>query len=298
MAQKKGELFCSRHGSDVNTLKSGVFYINTNTLEECDWHVTRLSLNFNLDTRQTYRTPAREYTVSPEKYLLLNEGQSFTTFSTSDIPNRMVTIAFQVGLADSVMQGLWSDEKQLLDEPFITSEGRTHFLEKTYPMDAVLFESVKNLTALEDKHALDFGLETLLLYILKKQLNVRREILSIKKSKTSTRLELYKRLHWSMDYLHENFASDITVEQLATIACLSTFHYKRLFAELFHVPPHQYLIRVRLEKACSLLQGDWKVSDVCRQVGWRDPSSFARLFKRHFAMSPDQYRNRARFVHR
>ncbi|HEY0770084.1 MAG TPA: AraC family transcriptional regulator, partial [Sphingobacteriaceae bacterium] len=243
----------------MNALKSGIFFIHGKAFEECDWHVTRLSLNFNLDDRQVYRTPSRAYTISPEKYLLLNEGQSFKTLANSCSPNRMVTIAFQVGLADKLLQGLNTVEKQLLDEPFKTPEGKVNFLEKTYLLDLALRNSVDKLTALEDEVRVDEALEELLLELVRRQLGVRKEIISIKKSRMSTRLEVYRRLHWSLEHLAENFASDITVEDLARVACLSTFHYKRLFAEVFTLSPYQYLIKLRLEKACTLLKEGGKV---------------------------------------
>jgi AraC family transcriptional regulator len=290
LAKKKGELFCSRHGSGMAELKSGIFYINQNSFEECDWHITRLSLNFNLDEKQTYRTSSREHTVSPEKYLLLNEGQSFKTFARYNSPTRMVTIAFQVGLAERLLQGLTTDCLQLLDDPFQSSNGKAEFIEKAYPLDTALTENVAWLAELNDDAVVDQTLENLLLEILQRQLKVREEILSIRKSKPSTRLEVYRRLHWSLEYLQENFSTDLAIDQLARVACLSTFHYKRLFTELFHIPPYQYLIKLRLEKACALLCTERNVRDICVDVGWKDPSSFSRLFKREFCMTPEQYR--------
>lgn len=292
LATKKGELFCSRHGSNMADLKSGIFYINENSFEECDWHVTRLSLNFNLDERQVYRTNSREHTVSPEKYLLLNEGQSFKTVANYEAPTRMITIAFQVGLAERLLQDLTSDSKQLLDEPFQSPSGKNHFLEKTYPLDESLTSKVMQLTSINDDEEIDELLQNLLVEIVRKQVCIRKEILSVKKLKPATRLEVYRRLHWSLDFLHENFFTDLSTEQLAQVACMSTFHYKRLFTELFAIPPYQYLIKLRLEKACSLLRTERKVSDICVDVGWKDPSSFSRLFKRYFFMTPEQYRQR------
>jgi AraC family transcriptional regulator len=294
LAKKKGELYCSRHSSGMAELKSGIFYIHENAFEECDWHITRLSLNFNLDEKQAYRTSSREHTVSPEKYLLLNEGQSFKTLAHYNTPTRMVTIAFQVGLAEKLLHGLATDCQQLLDEPFQSPNGKAEFIEKTYPLDTALTENVAWLAELNDDVVVDQALENLLLEILQRQMNVRKEILSIKKLKPSTRLEVYRRLHWSLEYLHENFSADLTIDQLAQVACLSTFHYKRLFTELFNTPPYQYLIKLRLEKACALLCTERKVGDICVDLGWKDPSSFSRLFKREFCMTPEQYRQAKR----
>src|SRR5688500_12119372 len=145
LAKKKGELFCSRHSANMADLKSGVFYINSKSLEECDWHVTRLSLNFNLDGQQVYHAGSRAFSISPEKYLLINQGQLFKTSAQSETSNRMVTLAFQVGLAENILQGLASGWGELLDDPFRSPSGLPEFLEKTYPMDAKIHTSVTDL---------------------------------------------------------------------------------------------------------------------------------------------------------
>jgi AraC family transcriptional regulator len=292
LAKKKGELFCSRHDSNMASLKSGVFFIDSNLFDECDWHVTRLSLNFNLDEKQRYQAGSREFIVSPDKYLLLNEGQSFKTSSSCSSRNRMITIAFQVGLPEKILCGLDNSEKDLLDSPFENPCGKAQFLEKTYSLDPSLQHEIKRLTTIDDELELGQSLENLLSVIVRSQLRIRSEILSIKKAKPSTRVEIYKRLHWSLDFLHENFTSDLTVEDLAKVACLSTFHYKRLFSEIFKISPYQYLIKLRLEKACALLQTERRVSEICQHVGWKDPSSFTRLFKRQFLFTPEQFRHR------
>lgn len=291
LAKKKGELYCSRHGSNMSELTSGVFCIEKDFVDECDWHVTRLSLNFNLDGKQTYHTPTRAFSISPHKYLLLNEGQKFKTSSQAKAPNRMVTVAFQVGLADKLVTSLTSASHALLDDPFKNSHGSTEFLEKTYAMNPTIHSAVSELVDFSgESHELDQRLEDLLLHILQDQLNVRKEILKISKAKASTKIEIYRRLHWSLDFLRENFMSNISVDHMAEEACLSTFHYKRLFTELFKISPYQYLINLRLEKARTLLHSGSMIHEVCKEVGWKDPSSFARLFKKRFKTTPLQFK--------
>src|SRR5689334_19493001 len=88
LARKSGELYCSKHSQDMTHLKSGVFYINEKSFEECDWHQTRLSLNFNFDDAQSYHVGSNNYSVSPSKYLLIAEGQWFKTSAQYKSPAR------------------------------------------------------------------------------------------------------------------------------------------------------------------------------------------------------------------
>ena len=105
LALKAGELYCSKHSADMHALKSGMFYIVDKKFDECDWHVTRLSLNFNLDVIQPYFIGDREYRVSPQKYLLINEGQSFKTVNEEQ-QARMITLAYEVGLPAQMFHSL------------------------------------------------------------------------------------------------------------------------------------------------------------------------------------------------
>src|SRR5688572_25152359 len=191
LAQKKGELYCSRHSADMHSLNSGVFFIREKIFEECDWHVTRLSLNFNFDGPQTYFAGNREYRISPDKFLLINQGQSFKTFARSLSADRMVTIAFKVGLAEQIYGSLSKTNEQLLDQPDTTASQSLRFFEKTYAIDNFLQQHVLSLlppeNASTDPNELNEKLEAILTHILVLQKGVQREVSSINKVRASTR---------------------------------------------------------------------------------------------------------------
>jgi AraC-like DNA-binding protein len=290
LALKAGELYCSKHGADMSALKSGVFYIAGKQFEECDWHVTRLSLNFNLDTTQPYFIGDREYRVSPQKYLLINEGQSFKTVN-QEARARMVTLAYQVGLPARMFNALSKSHQQLLDDADTTYD--VGFFEQTFPTDEFLMKSVH---ALCDNASRDLGedlledrLENILVHILMHQHDLRGKVMSIDKAKSSTRFEIYRRLQWAVEFGYNHFHEPIAVETLATQGCLSLFHFKRLFKEVYGLAPYQFIRNLRMEKAKALLQTGMPVNQVCKSVGWEDSSSFIRLFKKEFAMTPVQF---------
>jgi AraC family transcriptional regulator len=276
----------------MNTLDSGIFFIEEKKFEECDWHVTRLSLNFSFDASQSYFIGNREYRISPEKYLLINEGQSFKTFAASPVENRMVTIAFRVGLAEEIYNTLNNSNEYLLDH---TTPDKTplNFFERTYPLDDFFQNRILSLIqtspASVDKHYLNEQLESILAHLLLLQTGVQKDALSINKVRTATRIEIYRRLHWALEYIHNHFHEDINVEQLAAQSCLSPFHFKRLFREFFHEPPYQYIKKLRIQRATELLMKGQPVNEVCKAVGWEDPSSFIRLFKQVMKVTPRRF---------
>ena len=290
LAIKAGDLFCSRHSSNMRDLSSGVFLIREKALEECDWHFTRLSLNFNLDSSQTYFAGSREYSINPTKYLLINEGQSFKTSIRSENENRMLTLAFKVGLPESIFRTFSSTAENLVDDPFKTQES-INFFEGTYALTPDLDTRINTvLENPESNDGLQERLDAILEQVVAAQFQLNTQSLTIQKVKSSTRIEIFRRLQWSIEFLRENFTRSIAVEDLANHACLSMYHFKRLFKEVYGEAPYQMIRRLRLERATSLLALGLPVKSVCKSVGWEDPSSFVRLFRRKMNVTPHQFK--------
>ncbi|MGH9900768.1 MAG: helix-turn-helix domain-containing protein [Pyrinomonadaceae bacterium] len=115
-------------------------------------------------------------------------------------------------------------------------------------------------------------------------------------ARRATRIEIYKRLCRARDYIESCYDEPVSLPLLAGVACLSRHHFLRLFREIFRMTPHQYLTEVRLQKARRLVEeNDRPVAEVCVAVGFEDPSSFARLFRRRFGRTPRALRRPARW---
>lgn len=106
-------------------------------------------------------------------------------------------------------------------------------------------------------------------------------------------LEEYKsRINKTLDYIEKNLDQQFTLEELAGTANFSKFHFTRIFHSLVGETPFQFIIRVRLEKAATMLLTDKKISiqNICYKTGFSDISVFSRYFKKYFLISPTQYR--------
>jgi AraC-like DNA-binding protein len=90
-------------------------------------------------------------------------------------------------------------------------------------------------------------------------------------------------------YIEEHFAANLTLEQLAHIACLSPFHFQRVFVNVVGVSPHEYLIQFRLRKARALLRDGLSIPHAALETGFADQSHFTRFFKRAMGITPRQY---------
>jgi transcriptional regulator GlxA family with amidase domain len=86
---------------------------------------------------------------------------------------------------------------------------------------------------------------------------------------------------------------DLSVSDLAPRVSCSPRHLNRLFREELGTSFREKQIELRLAKACELLAGsNAKVVDVALESGYQSSSVFSELFKKHFGVSPGQWRRR------
>jgi AraC-like DNA-binding protein len=105
------------------------------------------------------------------------------------------------------------------------------------------------------------------------------------------RLPAARHLLRAKDLIDAQYATELTVDQMAGAAMLSRAHFTRTFTKAFGESPHTYLQTRRLERAAVLLRNtDYSVADVCIAVGLRSVGSFTTSFKRSYGQTPARYR--------
>jgi len=105
--------------------------------------------------------------------------------------------------------------------------------------------------------------------------------------------EYTKRINKVVDHINSHLDQELTLEELAKVACFSPFHFHRIFGTMTGERLSQYIGRLRLEKAASfLLQHPGKsITEVALDSGFSSSASFARAFKRHFGVSASDWRS-------
>jgi AraC family transcriptional regulator len=95
-----------------------------------------------------------------------------------------------------------------------------------------------------------------------------------------------------VEYVEEHLDASPTLEQMAAAARLSPYHFARQFKAATGLPPHQYVIARRVERAKHLLQGgsDLSLAEVAADAGFSDQSQFGHHFKRVVGVTPGQFR--------
>ncbi|MBK1834257.1 AraC family transcriptional regulator [Roseibacillus ishigakijimensis] len=108
-------------------------------------------------------------------------------------------------------------------------------------------------------------------------------------------IQPYLNLAPVIDYLSENYAEKVSVHELAKMAGLSVRQLERRFSETFQTTPKQYLIKLRVLRACDLLSSTTKpITEIALDVGFYDHSSFSKKFTQMMSLSPREYRGRFR----
>lgn len=92
-------------------------------------------------------------------------------------------------------------------------------------------------------------------------------------------------------FIEENLASELSLENLASVAGVSRFHFARQFRAVVGETPHGYLVRRRLERGRELLLNSrLPINDVAVACGFSDPSHFAKRFRREYRVGPSDFR--------
>lgn len=99
------------------------------------------------------------------------------------------------------------------------------------------------------------------------------------------------RLQKILGYMAERLADDIPVAELADACAMSESHFSREFSKSVGMPPHQYLMKLRIERARELLMAsEARVIDVALELGFTSASHFARAFARRYGVAPAAFR--------
>ncbi|QZH74254.1 MAG: helix-turn-helix transcriptional regulator [Erythrobacter sp.] len=98
-----------------------------------------------------------------------------------------------------------------------------------------------------------------------------------------------------LELMRARLSDDISLDELAAEAQLSPFHFARMFKQSLGVPPRVYLTRLRMEKACDLLERtELSITEIALEVGYSSNQVLARVFLKHMRLSPSDYRRAVR----
>lgn len=100
-------------------------------------------------------------------------------------------------------------------------------------------------------------------------------------------MEWIERLNKTISYIEEHLTEEISYDELARIACCSTYHFQRMFAYMASIPLSEYIRRRRMSLAAIDLQnGNEKIIDIGIKYGYSSPTAFNRAFQSVHGIAP------------
>lgn len=97
----------------------------------------------------------------------------------------------------------------------------------------------------------------------------------------------------AIDYIQNNFKSNVRINDIAMYIGIDRSYLSGIFKEVTEISPQEYLLRYRMERAEVLLkESRKKISEIAVLVGYNDPLTFSKMFKKYKGLSPLQYREK------
>lgn len=262
-------------------------------------HLSPLSIKCSMKGKEMHKTADGSYEVTPGQYLLINNGQKCE--SSIESSTESFSVYFDREFTNKSIKSLIAPSEKLLNYSYIPGIQSVNFLEKLYPHNDIISPSIMRLRlASKVNHDNEDFIKESCFELIEKLLIIHRglykEISKLPPVKLSTKMELYKRICRAKEYIDSSFAENVTLEKISKEACLSQFHFLRLFKVIFNKTPHKYLTEKRIEKAIQLLfSTDKSITEICFDIGFESLSSFSWLFRKKLGLSPEMAREQYRF---
>lgn len=99
------------------------------------------------------------------------------------------------------------------------------------------------------------------------------------------------------EYIKDNIDKKIRLEQLAEIAKLSPNHFHKVFTDTLGITPNNYISNLKLKNAKNLLlTSTFNITEIAEKCGYSNISYFSTVFKKHFNISPLNFRKRHSYL--
>jgi len=262
-------------------------------------HEGPLSIKCAFHGREFYEIEGAKVAVDDSSYLVLNQGQRYSSYMQGHNEVESFCLWFRPGFAEQALRDLTTPDERLLDDTSAEGMLPVSFFERLTAHDDMVSPLLTRIyQGVASGHATRPWLEDQMYLTLERLLHVHRnsyrDAEKTPAMRLATRMELYRRLHRAKDYLDAAIDTPVSLADTANVACLSPHHFLRTFKKVFGETPHQYLGRKRMERAKALvLTSDMPITQICYELGFESLGSFSWLFRRSYGASPRQMRVRS-----
>ncbi|HBG1423061.1 TPA: AraC family transcriptional regulator [Clostridioides difficile] len=215
----------------------------------------------------------KEYTTSTGDLLLFNPFDSHTCEQIDDkvLNYRCINIKPEI-MKKTVFEITGKNYLPKFNQPVI-------FRSELVPL-------LQELHYIIMEEELDFKKEELFFFLIEQLIEEHTEP-NLQSNLENTNIEIQA----VCDYLENNYAEHIILDELSTIAGMNKYSLLRNFTKLKGITPYRYLENIRVNKAKKLLEKGVEPIDAAIQTGFVDQSHFTNFFKNFIGLTPKQYQN-------
>ena len=247
--------------------------------------------------RAMWETEAGRYALTPGRHLILNRGTRYALKIDADEPVETFCVFFRNGFVEDAWRSITEPDARLLDAPDDRAESFA-LLEAIHDNACSIGAHLGVLHRMIRRDgtgslALSGVMHNAAVAVVNRSAALMNMSRRLPASRPQTRRELVRRLHNARNFMRASFGSAIALNGVAREACLSPFHFHRSFRTFFGETPHQFVVRLRLDRAADQLRRTrYSITDVALSVGFESPAHFSRALKSRFECPPQSYRQK------
>jgi AraC-like DNA-binding protein len=156
-----------------------------------------------------------------------------------------------------------------------------------YSEDDTLKNYISEMLKLKERdYSNELKLEGLLYFFMSKLAEVRKNTFDQKSYKSA---EVY--LEKSVEFIENNYSNNIKINDIASYIGINRSYLTHIFKKNINMSPQEFLVNYKIDKACTLLRNtDLPIKAVAKSVGYSDPLTFSKIFKKINGDNPKSYR--------
>jgi AraC family transcriptional regulator len=234
--------------------------------------------------------------VDDDTFLILNSGRTYSTSIRAQFPVESLAICFRPALAEAAYAAMSVSLAKALADGAGLPEQTIEFGENLQAHDRLVTPVLRFVKAhvaqgLEDEGWYEEQLHFLLERMQLHSSQVQERVQSLQLARAATRREVFRRIGYATDFMQTHYARSIDLDEIAKVACLSKYHFVRLFALVHGMTPFSYLQRKRARVALCLLRTTaFTVAEVACSVGFGQRTTVLRQIRRWTGLRPLQIR--------
>jgi AraC family transcriptional regulator len=234
--------------------------------------------------------------VDDDSFLILNHGRVYSTSIRARWPVESLAICFRPGLVEQTSAAMAMSLAHALEHDGTLEGEMPEFMENLQPHDKTVspvlrFIKAHLLSGLDD----EAWYEEQLHFLLERMQVHRTHTFSLadelRLMQRARRRELFRRVGFATDFLQTNYTRALGLDEVARVACLSKYHFLRLFTCIHGITPVAYLQRKRASVALRLLQTTrLTVNEIAASAGFPERTTLLRHIRRWTGLSPSEIR--------